>query len=34
MTHIPIVREDRAMATLRPRPFKEVYSLFDVSRAK
>eukprot|EP00091_Calanus_sinicus_P005153 TRINITY_DN15540_c0_g1_i1.p1 TRINITY_DN15540_c0_g1~~TRINITY_DN15540_c0_g1_i1.p1 ORF type:complete len:171 (-),score=49.96 TRINITY_DN15540_c0_g1_i1:649-1161(-) len=34
MTHIPIVREDRAMASLRPRPFKEVYSLFDVSRAK
>jgi len=32
MTHIPIIREDKF--SLRPRPFKEVYSLFDVSRAK
>lgn len=32
MTHIPIIREDRI--NIRPRPFKEVYTLFDVSRAK
>lgn len=32
MTHIPIIREDRV--NIRPRPFKEVYTLFDVSRAK
>jgi len=33
MTNIPIYREDN-LPSLRPKPFKEVYSIFDVSRAK
>jgi hypothetical protein len=28
------MREEHMMISLNPRPFKEIYSLFEVSRAK